>query len=472
MDRLFEARKRELMGECVVNVAELEGMEQRLRQFVQPFAACLAVREQQEYAQDYVVGLTSNLERKNVESIAYLHNQDRQGLQRFIGSVSWDHKPLLRLLATQVGLELGEPDGVIVFDPSGFQKKGKASVGVQRQWLGRLGKVDNGQVGVYMAYASRKEHALVDERLYLPKSWAQNRKRCKACGVPAAEIQYRTRHALALEMLADQGSLLPHAWIAGDDEMGRSSIFRKDLRDLHEQYLLAVPSNTRVRDLDGPTAPYEGRGPHPKPKWTRVDGLSAALAEDAWETIDVRDGEKGPLVVEGAKARVEAKAEKGHVGPQETFVVLRSRDEEGQTKIDYYLSNAPFDTPLSEFARVAKAEHRIEDSLQRAKGEAGLADYEVRTWKGWHHHQTLSLLATWFLVQETRREKNPDSRNHRPPSPHHPGPIVPGRLDGQHARRYRPRLRTSPATEGIRQALPLEKTQPIAAIAGTATVLA
>ena len=124
---------------------------------------------------------------------------------------------------------MGDPDGVIVFDPSGFAKKGIASVGVKRQWLGRLGKVDNGQVGIFMGYVSPREHALVDVRLYLPKEWAADKTRRKRCGVPKA-VRYRTRHDLALEMLRENGGLLPHAWVAGDDEMGRSSRFRADLR--------------------------------------------------------------------------------------------------------------------------------------------------------------------------------------------------------------------------------------------------
>jgi SRSO17 transposase len=138
---------------------------------------------------------------------------------------------------------LGRADGVIVFDPSGFAKKGAASVAVKRHWLGRLGKVENGQVGIFMGYVSCREHALVDVRLYLPKEWAADRKRRKRCGVPKA-ARYQTRHELALEMLREKGELLPHAWITGDDEMGRSSRFRANLGGLGERYLLAVPSNT------------------------------------------------------------------------------------------------------------------------------------------------------------------------------------------------------------------------------------
>ena len=398
------ARKEQMLAECQVDARQFDGLPKRLREFVQPFAICLTGQEQQDYTLTYVEGLLSNLERKNVESIAYLHDQDRRGLQRFIGMVPWEHQPLLTLLTQQVGVELGEPNGVIVFDPSGFAKKGTASVGVQRQWLGRLGKVDNGQVGVFMGYVSSREHALVDVRLYLPKSWAQDRKRCRKCGVPKHEMRYRTRHQLALEMLADQGKLLPHAWIVGDDEMGRPTRFRQDLRDLDERYLLAVPSNTLIRDLEAALPPYRGRGRHPEPPWRRVDAWWRDLPEDAWIEVDVRDGEKGPLVVQVVVRRVRAKTEKRRVGPEEVLVVFRTQEGEGW-KYDPCLSNASAATPVAEFARAFKAEHRIEECLQRAKGEAGLAHYEVRTWAGWHHHMTLSLLASWFLVKETGREK-------------------------------------------------------------------
>ncbi len=456
MDRRFADRQEQMLAECEVSPAVFEGMVDRLSEFVRPFTDRLSNATQQQYGLDYITGLLSNVEYKNVESIAYFHDQDRHGLQRFIGEVPWDHKLLLRVLVEQVGRELGEADGVIVFDPSGFAKKGNASVGVQRQWLGRLGKVDNGQVAVFMGYASRCEHALVDMRLYLSKEWARNKKRCRKCGVPEEEICYRTRHALALEMLAVNGSLLPHGWIAGDDEMGRPAHFRQDLRDLGERYLLAVPSNMRIRDLAAPTEPYAGRGRHPRPPWTRVDRWAAALPEAAWARIEIRAGEKGPLVVEGVKARVEAKAAKNRVGPEETLVVFRTKQEDGSCKHDYLFSNASLDTPLPEFARVFKAEHHIEECLQRAKGEAGLADYEVRTWIGWHHHQTLSLLGTWFLVQEARRGKNPDTRPDRSPGSHGSGRPTPSRLARRH-RPHAPQLPTPFAAERAGQILSLEK---------------
>jgi SRSO17 transposase len=412
MERRFEARKQEILDEAQIKPAVASGMLRRLEQFAEPFVASLGRREARQNARVYISGLLSDLDRKKVESIAYRHDQDRRGLQRFIGEAPWSHQPLLEELARQVGEQIGEDDGVIVFDPSAHKKCGHNSVGVQRQWLGRFGKIDNGQVGVYMGYASRQEHALVDVRLYFPKEWAKDKKRRKKCGVPK-EVRYRTRHKLALEMLAAQGKYLPHAWIAGDDEMGRSSRFRRDLRALDEHYLLAVPSNTTIRDLESKPPAYGGRGRFPKQPFQRVDAWRDSRDKNAWAPINVRDGEKGPLVLEMVKRRVLARTERScRQGEEELLVVTRSPDENSKMKYDYYLSNARPDTPLEELARVVKAEHRIEDGLKRAKSEAGLSDYEVRTWAGWYHHQTLSLIAVWFLIQETRRGEKTHPGHH------------------------------------------------------------
>jgi hypothetical protein len=211
-------------------------------------------------------------------------------------------------------------------------------------------------------------------------------------------------------MLDEHGALLPHAWVAGDDEMGRPTGFRTALSGRGERYLLAVPSNTLIRDIDAPPPEYAGRGRHPKNPFVRVDRWCAALPDEAWTTLEVRDGEKGPLAVDVVKRRVQARTPTGGTGPEEVLVITRERQADGTFKHDYYLSNAGPEVPLKELARVAKAAHRIEECFRRAKGEAGLGDYQVRNWVAWHHHQTLALLAAWFLTQETRRGKNPDPR--------------------------------------------------------------
>jgi SRSO17 transposase len=405
MERRFRVRLDELREDAEVPPGLLHGLTPRLERFLQPFVASLQRDEQRRNARHYVQGLLSDLPGKDAESIAYLHDRDRQGLQKFLGQAPWEYQPLLAELARQVGRELGEADAVLVFDPSAFAKKGTESVGVQRQWCGRLGKVENCQVGIYLGYVSRRDHALVDVRLYLPRKWARAHRRRHKAGVPA-DVRFHTRHELALQMLDERGPLLPHAWVAGDDEMGRCSWFREELRSRQEVYLLAVPCNTQVRDLAAAPPPPPARGRRPQAPFRRVDRWAAALPVTAWQTIEVRDGEKGPLPVQLARTLVQARGEGRVSDVVEWLVVCRERQGDGSWKHDYLLSNAEVTTPAEEFARVFKAQHRIEESLKQAKSEAGLADYQVRTWEGWHHHQTLSLIATWFLSQETRRGKN------------------------------------------------------------------
>lgn len=466
MERRFAARMREALEGAVVDPRVFCDVQPRLEKFLESFVACLRETEQKAHARSYVTGLLSDLKRKTVESVAYLHDQDRLPLQKFIGFSPWDHQPLLGELAHQIGSELGEADGVIVFDPSAHPKKGNESVGVQRQWCGRLGKIDNCQVGIYMGYVSRIEQALADVRLYLPESWASDKKRRKKAGVPK-EVRFQTRHELALAMLDENGPSLPHSWVSGDDEMGRSTYFRRELRGRNERYLLMVPSNTLVRDLEAAPPAYGGRGPRPQVPFVRVERWAAAQPSSAWTTIEIRPGEKGPLIIEAMKRRVSAKTDRRRAGPEEVLVVFREKQADGTFKHDYALSSARAETPLAEFARVFNAEHRIEQCLKRAKGEAGLSHYQVRTWRGWHHHQTLSLIATWFLTQEAKRGKKMDSRAHGATAPlvygGHPAPGAGLRPNGLHL----PDQHAPPRTH--RASAPLfleEETQPCATVTG------
>ena len=452
MERRFELRKQELLADCQVSSRTFVGIQERLEKFAEPFVASLPSPESQQHGRTYVAGLLSDVKRKNTESIAYRHDLDRQALQRFIGYASWDHGPLLDELTRQIAAELGEADAVLVFDPSGFAKRGSASVGVQRQWCGRLGKTDNCQVGIYLGYVARAEHALVDMRLYLPKEWSKDRQRRQQCGVPQ-EVCYQTRHELALDMLGQRGKQLPHAWVAGDDEMGRPAWFRQKLALLGERYLLAVPSNTTVRDLEGVVPPQVvvpgrpgARGPRKAP-FQQVHTWCDALPETAWTQLEIRAADKGPIVVQAVARRVEAKIDRRAVGFEELLFVIRRRTDDGTWKYDYHLSNAVTATPLAELARVANAEHRIEHCLQRGKSEAGLADYQTRRWEGWHHHQTLALIAVWFLVQETRRGKKGDASFDGAAGSRSPGADPAPRQRLRYPRPYRPGSHQAPGAE-------------------------
>jgi SRSO17 transposase len=380
----------------------------RLDSFLDPFIARLQRSEQVQHAIAYIAGLVAGLQSKNVESIAYLHGQAREPLQQFIGQSPWDHQLWLTELAGQVGRKLGSLDGVLVFGPSAFLKKGSASVGVQRQRCGRLGKIENCQVGIYLAYVGRDENALVDVHLYLPREWAQDGPRRAQAGVPKA-VPFRTWHELALWMLDERGPLLPHAWVSGDDELGRCTEFRQELTSRGEHYLLAGPSDTAVQCLTEADPAHVGDGCRPRAPCLDVQRWCAAVPEAAWQTVEICAGDQGPAAVQAVCTPVEARTEDRGSGVAETLVVFREQQADGRWRHDYLLSNAPLTTSVSEFARVFKAGHRIEECLQRAEGEAGLADYEVRTWRGWHHHQALALTATWFLASEARDGEKVDA---------------------------------------------------------------
>jgi SRSO17 transposase len=453
MERRYQARLEKMLAQAEVSPELTQDLLHRLEKFARPFTQSLGHPIQQTHAAEYMTGLLSKLEHKTAEGIAYLHDQERRPLQKFVGERQWEHKPMLGVLAEQVGEEIGEADGVIVFDPSAFAKKGAKSVGVARQWCGRLGKIENCQVAVYMAYASRKDHTLVNMRLYLPKEWTKSRKRLREAGVPE-DVKFRTRHELCLDMLQESGGQLRHRWVAGDDEMGRSSGFRGDLRACGEQYLLAVPSNTLIRDAEAPEPEYAGRGRRPKSPFQRVDRWCAALPEDAWTKIDVRDGEKGPLSVECVKRRVQGRTESGGTGPEELLFITRERQADGTYKHDYYLSNAAPKEPIKELARVTKAAHQVEECIKRGKSEAGLGDYQVRNWAAWHRHQTLSLMAAWFLNQETRRGKNPDPRFDDAAVASTPGGDDRGALVGQRTNQTLSSLDPLAASQRVRAVLP------------------
>jgi SRSO17 transposase len=372
----------------------------------------------------YLQGLLSHLPRKNAEDIAALVDVERLVIQEFIGTAPWDHRPLVRVLVGQVVDRLGAPDGIIAFDPSSFPKRGTHSVGVKRQWCGHRGKIDNCQVGVYMGYVARHDHALLDFRLYLPEEWARDEQRRQACHVPP-EVRYHTRHEQCLEMLDRWRKQVPHGWVTGDDELGRHTWFRGELRERGERYVLGVPCNTAMRDLEAPSPAYQGRGRRPKAPWQSVTEWRKSLNPHAWRRFTVRDGEKGPVEIEMVKRRVQTRLERKRTGPAEWLVITRrpladdwtwepraSRDATDQDacyRYQYYLaptggSEVELTEPsLAELARVIKAGTCIEASFKRGKGEVGMDEYQVRTWQGWHHHMALSLLAVWFLIGETHR---------------------------------------------------------------------
>jgi SRSO17 transposase len=423
MSTLWALRRDELLNDCLVSPDVFHQMVDRLAEFVVPYQQALEA-EAAHPLHLYLQGLLSHLPRKNAEEIATLVDVERQLIQDFIGIDPWDHRPLVTVLVGQVTDRLGEPDGIIAFDPSSFPKRGTHSVGVKRQWCSHRGKVDNCQVGVFMGYVSRHDHALLDFRLSLPKEWARNRRRRQECHVPP-DVRDQTRQEQCLEMLEEWGDQVPHGWVTGDEELGRHRRFRQELRERGERYVLGVPCTTTMRDLEVSLPEYQGRGRRPKAPWQSVTNWRKSLDPPAWRRFTVRDGEKGPVAIEMVVRRVQTRIERKRTGPEEWLVVTRrplsdermleprasrdATDQDTRHRYHYYLtptsvSGAALQEPsLEELARVIKAGACIEASFKRGKSEVGMDEYQVRTWQGWHHHMALSLLAVWFLVGETHR---------------------------------------------------------------------
>src|SRR3989440_1513326 len=424
MNPVWAQRREEVLSDCIVSPDVFHRMVERLAAFVVPYQHVLETEAGQRNVYLYLQGLLSHLPGKNAEDIATFVEVERQVIQDFIGTVPWDHRPLVTVLVGQVAERLGEPDGIIAFDPSSFPKRGTHSVGVKRQWCGHRGKVDNCQVGVFMGYVSRHNHALLDFRLSLPEDWARDERRRQACHVPL-EVRYQTRQAQCLEMLDTWGEQVPHGWVTGDDELGRHTQFRHELRERGERSVLGVPCNTTIRDLEAPLPAYAGRGRPPKAPWQSVTQWRQGLDAKAWTHLTVRDGEKGPVEIEMVRRRVQTQIERKRTGPEEWLVVTRqplsddrtlgprasrdATDQDARYRYHYYLSptcvsEAELGEPsLLDLARVIKAGACIEASFKRGKSEVGMDEYPVRTWQGWHHHMALSLMAVWVLIGETHR---------------------------------------------------------------------
>src|SRR5712691_8858736 len=286
MNPVWAQRREEVWNDCIVSPDVFTQMVNRLGEFVVPYQHALETEVNGRHVHLYLQGLLSALERKNAEKIATFVDVERQVIQDFIGTVPWAHRPLVTVLVGQVAERLGEPDGIIAFDPSSFPKRGTHSVGVKRQWCGHRGKVDTCQVGVFMGYVSRHDHALLDFRLYLPREWARDEPRRQACHVPE-DVLYRTRHEQCLEMLDLWGDRVPHGWVTGDDELGRHTWFRGELRARGERYVLGVPCTTTMRDLEAPVPEYQGRGRRPNAPWQSVTEWRQSLPGDTWARLTV-----------------------------------------------------------------------------------------------------------------------------------------------------------------------------------------
>lgn len=390
-----------LLADAEVCADDLRGCRLHLDAFLQRYLPCFYRVEQHGLARAVLRGKLSPLQRKTSEPIAALAGRHRKPLQHFVGAGAWDDEAVMKELRRHVAQQRPDPDAVLVIDPSAFPKSGKDSCGVARQWCGRLGKVDNCQVGVFAAHVSDRGPVLVDRQLYLPKDWADDQTRRRLTHVPDG-VAFRETWRIGLELVRRCREDLTFGWVAGDDELGRCAAFRAALRREKLRYVLDVPCNTQMRDLS--ERPAEGCR---RPPWRRVDEWAASQPASRWRRVELPAGSKGPRVVRAIETLAQTRDEDGGPGGVERVVVIRTVDRQPDTW--YVLSNARRDVGLAEVVGRQRCRHGVEEALGVGKGEVGLGQYEVRSWVGWHHHMTLTLLAAWFLALERDRlgGKNP-----------------------------------------------------------------
>jgi SRSO17 transposase len=403
---------------------EVRAAGRRVARWHGRFTGRFGRRETQEHSEVYLRGLLSNLRRKNVEAIALRFSESKNGalaeqkevvaLQAFVTASPWGAGEVQQELQAVFAEELvpscsAWPLGTVgVIDESGFVKRGTESVGVARQYCGRLGKTENCQVGVFLVGVTPAGTGLLDHQLFLPKEWAHDAKRRKKVHVPR-EVSFQSKPEIAAEMIrrTRQASHVRFSWIVGDELYGDSGSLLDALEQMGQRYVLEVKSNTLVwtEDPAGRKSIYKGPKRRAREGGWRQDGirsvreLAGELPGEAWEPIKLREGAKGPLIYEYARLRVWA-VRHGKPGPPIWLLLQRSLDNPGELK--YHVSNADERTPLEEMALAAGTRWRVEEFFHDAKGHLGMADYETRAWTSWHHHMSLVALAHLYVTLTKR----------------------------------------------------------------------
>jgi SRSO17 transposase len=388
---------------------DIQQMAIELEGFYQMFKPGFERRDQAAHGWVYLKGLLSDLPRKVTERIALRFGTCVRSLQHFIGQSPWEQAWLLEKQQALVVETLGERDAVVLVDESGLPKQGHHSAGVGRQYCGALGKVANAQVGVYLGYASRQGHSFLAGRLFLPEQWfaAEYHELRQACGVPP-EQGFQTKPEIGLELLQNalQRGPLPCQWVAADELYGDSSAFRDGIAALDKWFFVEVRCTTGVW-LAQPEVwipPWKGRGrrptrlrlKNPQQSPLQVQELAQQLPAKSWIRACIKEGTKGPLVCDFACLRV-SEVRDGLPG-QELWLVLR-RNLDDPTELKYYFSNAPAEIDPAELVRLSGMRWPVEIIFRAGKVEVGFDHYELRSWRGWHHHMLFAFLAHLFLVR-------------------------------------------------------------------------
>lgn len=380
-----------------------------LRGFHEQFAECFQRSESREHFLNYMAGQFSDLERKSIEPIALaLKDGNVRAMQRFVSDAPWDDEKIMSTYRSLVNDDLGSPDGALIFDESGFVKKGQDSVGVARQYCGTIGKVDNCQVGVFAGYVSEHGYALVDKRLFIPEKWfgedyTERREKCKL----PKETEFRSKPQLAAEMLTvlTKEDILPFNYVLADSIYGAGPEFIAAVEALPgKTYFVSVAKDTPcwLKQPMTITKEYRWGGKKrrkkvladPEAKPLTVENVARNTNDYFWYRRTVSEGTKGPIVYEFTRRRVILSAEGL---PKKTVWLLIRRTLGDDPQYSYFISNAMSSTRLKTLVWLSGLRWAVEQCFQETKTELGMDHYEVRKFPGWHHHMTTSMLAHFFL---------------------------------------------------------------------------
>lgn len=360
-------------------------------------------------ARQYACGLMQAGSRKNMDRMAEVVPESKsRNLQQFLTHSKWDHREVIDHVAQDVDKLLGdESNACLLIDESGFAKQGRNSVGVSRQWLGRLGKVDNGQVAVFGALAKGEYVAPVDTRLYLPQKWAKDPKRCERAGVPEAERRFRTKTELALEIVRHARKKgLRYGWVGADAWYGKGPGFCFALDEMGETFVVDVHSDFQVYLKDPrpylPQKTNKAGRPFKKyrsnQKGVEVSDLLNSLPAQRWQTVTLRKTTRGVLRVRIYRMKVYVWDGESKKVKCWTLIATKSLGRNSDTKIS--LTNAPKKTTLKRLGWMQRQRYWVERTFEDGKSECGMADYQVRKWSAWHHHMALVMMSMLFMLSE------------------------------------------------------------------------
>jgi len=395
--------------ECNLGKEDVRLFLNELKKYMKLFKPAFQRVEQTKKSLTYLQGLLGNTTRKNVEQMALGQKEKVRSLQYFVGQSQWDTVPVIAIHQGLIGEALGEEDGVVLIDESSAVKQGTKSVGVAAQYCGSVGKTANGQVGVYLGYASRKGYSLIEGQLFMPEKWFEegHAEQREECGMPE-DLVFKTKPEIGLKLLenAIKRDNLDFSWLAADALYGDSPAFRDGVAATGKWDFTAIKENTLIwcnpPKVHVPQWSGHGRRPsrlrlsdtrkHPM----TVKQLVKRIQKQDWVRAVIKEGSRGPIVCDFAFLRVTES--RGGLPAGELWLIIR-RNLDDPSEIKYFFSNAPVSTPLDEFVRISGMRWPIETIFEEAKGEVGMDHYEMRSWLGWHHHMLLVSLAHHFLVR-------------------------------------------------------------------------